>query len=109
MFILNKYSTWLRVFPYRTKMLSSMVIFGLSDVICQKVVERQPVLSKKRVAQIGSVGLFAGVGLHLYFEKGLPMLTNRILPGLFPKFFSKASANQLILTQLVFDQTIGAV
>ena len=64
---LNAYSRWLMVYPYRTKMITSGLIFGLSDLVCQKFVEKSTKLDWARISQVGTVGVFAAPALHLYF------------------------------------------
>ena len=52
MSFLAKYTSLLKTDPYKTKMLSSALIFGMSDVVCQKVVERKEKVEKMRVMQV---------------------------------------------------------
>lgn len=75
--IINAYSRLLRKNPYRTKMISSSIIFGLSDYICQRYIEKKQSINWLRVCKLSSIGgLFIAPSLHIYFETVLPVFNN---------------------------------
>ena len=48
-------------------MITSGLLFGLSDLICQKYIKKQKTLDIKRVLKISSMGFVTGAAMHVYF------------------------------------------
>lgn len=79
--MLAKYTQWLIKRPYPTKMITSGLIFGASDVIVQKYIEKKPKLSLYRMGCSMAVGgLYLAPWIHIWFEKGIPTIAKKLIP-----------------------------
>ena len=77
---INTYSRWLMAYPYRTKMITSGLIFGLSDVIIQKGMEKKEDFDTERALKFcGIGGLFVAPVLHKWFGTALPAWYKHVL------------------------------
>jgi len=77
----KKYDTALIVNPYRTKMLTNILIFGAADTICQTVFEKSSIktFDFQRLGNMMLIGCFfvAPIG-HLWYCKWAPSLIPRV-------------------------------
>ena len=79
--MLAKYTKWLIKRPYPTKMATSGIIFGASDIIVQKYIEKKPKLSLYRVGCSCLVGgFYLAPWIHIWFEKGIPSIAKAVVP-----------------------------
>ena len=77
---LNAYSRWLIAHPYKTKMVTSGLIFGLSDSIVQKYLDGAEEVDPVRLTKVSSVGaLFLAPVLHKWFGTALPAWYKNVL------------------------------
>ena len=79
--LFQRYTNSLRTAPYSTKMLTSCLVFGTSDVICQIGIEKKTMqdyspLRTFRQAMIGT--FFVAPTLHLWHSYAIPFATRSL-------------------------------
>ena len=98
----SKYSKSLIESPYKTKMITNGVIFGLADLICQSFVEKKSAdrkLNYGRLLNMMAVGGLCAAPLgHLWYNRWAPALVSKITSNAKIQPILAMAADQLIYT-----------
>lgn len=78
--LLNRYTNWLTVSPFTSRMVTSGTLFFLGDTLCQTMMEgrgfgREKEWNYRRAARMTFLGTaFAGPVLYGWYSFGLPAI-----------------------------------
>ena len=91
---LNWYTKYLTTRPILTKSITAGIIWGISDIICQKITNKNNAIDKLRVLKQSSYGLIvSGAYFHFAF--------NILYPKLFPQTQSYWLVKTILLNNLL--------